>query len=64
MSKKIVKLEKETLSWKLRWENSQTALLNMASEKQKQVNDLSLAQRQLRQLQKLCRTLQVIINDG
>lgn len=62
MSKKIVKLEKETMSWKLRWENSQTALLNMASEKQKQVGDLSLAQRQLLQLQKLCRTLQVSKN--
>ncbi|KAK7866043.1 hypothetical protein R5R35_008555 [Gryllus longicercus] len=59
MSKKICKLEKETSSWKQRWEKSHQALLEMAADKQQRDSDLALATKQIAQLQKLCRTLQV-----
>lgn len=58
MSKKICKLEKETSSWKQRWEKSHQALLEMAADKQQRDSELALATRQLAQMQKLCRTLQ------
>ncbi|CAG2064265.1 unnamed protein product, partial [Timema podura] len=58
MSKKICKLEKETSSWKQRWEKSHQALLEMAADKQQRDEELKRATRQLEQLQKLCRTLQ------
>ncbi|PSN39142.1 hypothetical protein C0J52_22769 [Blattella germanica] len=58
MCKKICKLEKETSSWKQRWEKSHQALLEMAADKQQRDGELALATRQLAQLQKLCRTLQ------
>lgn len=58
MSKKITKLEKETSTWKMKWESSHKALLQMAAEKQQRDADLALSARQLAQLQKLCRTLQ------
>jgi hypothetical protein len=58
MSKKICKLEKETSSWKQRWEKSHQALLEMAADKQQRDGEFALATRQLAQLQKLCRTLQ------
>lgn len=58
MSKKIVKLEKESVSWKLRFEKSNVALLDLASEKQVRDQILCKTTRQLAQLQKLCRTFQ------
>lgn len=58
MSKRICKLEKETSSWKQRWEESHQALLEMSADKQQRDGELALATRQLAQLQKLCRTLQ------
>lgn len=58
MSKKICKLEKETSSWKQRWELSHSALLEMAADKQKSEQELTVATRQLATLQNLCRTLQ------
>jgi hypothetical protein len=58
MSKKVCKLEKETSSWKQRWEKSHQSLLEMAADKQQRDSELALATRQLAQLQKLCRTLQ------
>lgn len=58
MSKKICKLEKETSSWKQRWELSHSALLEMAADKQKSEQELIVATRQLATLQNLCRTLQ------
>jgi len=57
MSKKIIKLEKETASWKHRWEKSHAALLEMAADKQIRDQEIALSSRQLTQLQKLCRTL-------
>ncbi|CAH0730795.1 unnamed protein product, partial [Brenthis ino] len=58
MSKKIQKLEKESLSWKKRWETSQTALLDMCGERQASEERAALAARHLAQMQSLCRTLQ------
>ncbi|KAL0275604.1 UNVERIFIED_CONTAM: hypothetical protein PYX00_003409 [Menopon gallinae] len=58
MSKKITRLEKETSVWKMKWEGSHKALLQMAAEKQQRDAELALAAKQLNQLQKLCRTLQ------
>lgn len=58
MSKKICKLEKETSSWKQRWERSHNALLEMGADKQKSEQELVVVSRQLATLQGLCRTLQ------
>ncbi|XP_063380586.1 gamma-taxilin isoform X2 [Cydia fagiglandana] len=58
MSKKIKKLEKESLSWKKRWETSQTALLDMCGERQASEERAAAASRQLQHMQSLCRTLQ------
>lgn len=57
MSKKIVKQEKESASWKMRYERCQQLLDEMTNERTRMVNDLSVATRQLSTLQKLCRTL-------
>uniref|UniRef100_A0A2A4K654 Alpha-taxilin n=1 Tax=Heliothis virescens TaxID=7102 RepID=A0A2A4K654_HELVI len=58
MSKKIKKLEKESLSWKTGWETSQTALLDMCGERQASEERAAAAARQLAHMQGLCRTLQ------
>ncbi|XP_035453053.2 gamma-taxilin [Spodoptera frugiperda] len=58
MSKKIKKLEKESLSWKTRWETSQTALLDMCAERQAATERAAASARQLHHMQSLCRTLQ------
>ncbi|XP_023935214.2 gamma-taxilin [Bicyclus anynana] len=58
MSKKIQKLEKESLSWKKRWETSQSALLDMCGERQASEERAAAAGRHLQQMQSLCRTLQ------
>ena len=58
MTKKITKLEKETATWKQRWEKSHQALLEMAADRQHRDGEFALTNRQLAQLQKLCRTLQ------
>lgn len=55
MSKKIKKLEKESLTWKQRWETSKTALIDMCAEKQA---GEERSARQLHHMQGLCRTLQ------
>jgi len=57
MSKKIVKQEKESASWKIRYERCRQLLDDMTNERIRMVNDLSVATRQLSTLQKLCRTL-------
>lgn len=58
MSNKIVKLECETAAWKLRWEKTQKALIEMATEKQKADQEIVIASKQIATLHKLCRTLQ------
>ncbi|XP_050437016.1 alpha-taxilin isoform X2 [Adelges cooleyi] len=57
MSKKIVKQEKESASWKMRYERCQQLLDEMTNERGRMISDLSVATRQLSTLQKLCRTL-------
>ncbi|XP_059619825.1 alpha-taxilin [Phlebotomus argentipes] len=57
-SKKIVKLEKERNEWRIKFEKSNVALLEMASDKQLKDQILNKTTRQLDQLQKLCRFLQ------
>lgn len=59
MSKKIRKLEEESLSWKKRWEISQKALLDMCGERQTSEERHTATQRQLQHMQSLCRILQV-----
>ncbi|XP_026332218.1 gamma-taxilin [Hyposmocoma kahamanoa] len=58
MSKKIRKLEEESLSWKKRWEISQKALLDMCGERQTSEERHTATQRQLQHMQSLCRILQ------
>lgn len=58
MSKRIKSLEKESYEWRVKYEKSNRALLNMVSEKQVQDEYVAKSSRQLAQLQKLCRTLQ------
>lgn len=58
MSKKITQLEKETASWRSRWEKSHESLQQMASERDQQGRELERATKQAAQLEKLCRTLQ------
>lgn len=62
MAKKIKSLEKETYEWRSKYEKSTKAMLEMASDKTAQDQYVGKASRQLTQLQKLCRTLQV--NDS
>lgn len=57
MSKKIVKQEKESANWKMRYERCQKFLDEMTKERTRMISDLSVATRQLSTLQKLCRTL-------
>lgn len=58
MSKNILKLEKESLTWKIKFEKSNVALLDMAAEKQMRDQILHKTTRQFIQMQKLCRTFQ------
>jgi len=58
MSKKIKKLEKETLMWRQKWEASQKSLLEMAEQKTRGEKDISLLQNKLSKLEGLCRALQ------
>ena len=58
MTKKLKNLEKETATWKLRWEKSNKALLDMATEKQQRDALLANTTKQVTQLEKLCRALQ------
>ncbi|GIX71807.1 beta-taxilin [Caerostris extrusa] len=57
-SKKIKKLEKETIVYKQKWESSTNALLEMISHKEKQDKELTNAQQRILTLEKLCRALQ------
>ncbi|KAL1138675.1 hypothetical protein AAG570_008737, partial [Ranatra chinensis] len=58
MSKQIRKLEKETGTWKLRYEQTHTSLLKMTEEKITTDQELASSQRKLVALQGLCRSLQ------
>lgn len=58
MSKKILKLEKETNMWKSRWEKSQTALLEMATDKQTRDIEIANVNKKCSLLQELCKAFQ------
>lgn len=58
MSKKILKLEKETNMWKQRWEKSHHALLEMATDKQTRDAEIATLNRKCSLLQELCKAFQ------
>lgn len=57
MSKKTFKNEKDMLQWKIKYEKTNSILLEMLSEKQIRDEHITKTAKQLFQLQKLCRTL-------
>lgn len=59
MVKKTKKLEKESTEWKRKCEKSTASLLDLATEKQVKDEYIAKTNRQMQQLQKLLRTLQV-----
>ncbi|XP_041127970.1 gamma-taxilin-like isoform X2 [Polyodon spathula] len=63
MTKKIKKLEKETTVWRTKWENNNTALLQMAEEKTVRDKHYKALQLKLERLEKLCRAMQMERND-
>ncbi|XP_061430610.1 alpha-taxilin-like [Lethenteron reissneri] len=58
MTKKIMKLEKEALVWKERWQQSSRALLDMTEEKVVRDKEMECLQLKLQRLERLCRALQ------
>lgn len=58
MSKKIMKLEKETASWRIKAEKANSIAIDLASEKAVRDEHIAKTHKQLWHLQKLCRTLQ------
>uniref|UniRef100_A0ACB8FIE1 Uncharacterized protein n=1 Tax=Sphaerodactylus townsendi TaxID=933632 RepID=A0ACB8FIE1_9SAUR len=63
MTKKIKKLEKETIVWRTKWENNNKALLQMAEEKTVKDREYKGFQIKLERLEKLCRALQTERNE-
>ncbi|XP_026910453.1 gamma-taxilin isoform X3 [Acinonyx jubatus] len=63
MTKKIKKLEKETITWRTKWENNNKALLQMAEEKTVRDKEYKAFQIKLDRLEKLCRALQTERNE-
>lgn len=63
MTKKIKKLEKETIIWRTKWENNNKALLQMAEEKTVRDKEYKAFQIKLDRLEKLCRALQMERNE-
>lgn len=59
MAKRIKTLEKDCYDYRVKYEKCNKALLDMASDRQAQDRYIGKSARQLTQLQKLCRTLQV-----
>uniref|UniRef100_A0A8C9TXH9 Taxilin beta b n=1 Tax=Scleropages formosus TaxID=113540 RepID=A0A8C9TXH9_SCLFO len=58
MSKKMKKLEKESNSWRTRFEGCNKALLEMAQEKTLKEKEFEVCTQKIQKLEKLCRTLQ------
>ncbi|XP_023694843.2 taxilin beta b [Paramormyrops kingsleyae] len=58
MSKKIKKLEKESNTWRTRFEGCNKALVNMVEEKTLRDKELELCTEKIQRLEKLCRALQ------
>ncbi|XP_049729463.1 gamma-taxilin-like isoform X1 [Elephas maximus indicus] len=63
MTKKIKKLEKETIIWRTKWENNNKILLQMAEEKAICDKEYNAFQIKLERLEKLCRALQMERNE-
>lgn len=63
MTKKIKKLEKETKTWKERWEGANKALLDMVTERSELEKRIETQVRQNNQLQNLCRALQTQLTE-
>ncbi|CAD5125033.1 DgyrCDS13273 [Dimorphilus gyrociliatus] len=58
MTKRMRKMEKDAVSWKTRWENSNKTLIQMAEEKTRQDKEALLSQSRINKLESLCRALQ------
>ncbi|XP_030054397.1 beta-taxilin [Microcaecilia unicolor] len=58
MTKKMRKLEKETVTWKSRFENCNKALLDMIEEKAMRTKEYECFVVKIQRLEKLCRALQ------
>jgi hypothetical protein len=58
MSKKMRKLEKDTMLWKQKFEGSQRALIEMAEQKAGSDKTLVMQQNKISKLESLCRALQ------
>nr|XP_033791386.1 beta-taxilin [Geotrypetes seraphini] len=58
MTKKMRKLEKETITWKSRFENCNKALLDMIEEKAMRAKEYECFAAKIQRLEKLCRALQ------
>ncbi|XP_071800826.1 beta-taxilin-like [Asterias amurensis] len=58
MTKKIKKLESETNMWRVRWENTNKSLLNMAEQKTHHEREATESRSKVVRLEKLCRALQ------
>ncbi|KAL3881569.1 hypothetical protein ACJMK2_027992 [Sinanodonta woodiana] len=58
MTKRIKKLEKESIQWKNKWENANRALLEMAEEKTKYDKERPLFLVKISKLESLCRAMQ------
>ncbi|XP_030628060.1 alpha-taxilin [Chanos chanos] len=58
MTKKMMKLEKESNTWKIRFENSNKALLEMIEERSEKAKEFELFVLKVDKLETLCRALQ------
>ncbi|XP_043920678.1 beta-taxilin isoform X2 [Protopterus annectens] len=63
MTNKMKKLEKETLTWKSRFENCNKALLDMIEEKGVRNREYECFQMKIERLEKLCRAMQEERNE-
>ncbi|XP_065057994.1 gamma-taxilin-like isoform X2 [Rhopilema esculentum] len=58
MTKTIRKLEKESNTWKTRYENTNVSLIQMVEERTQKDNDILAQKGKIEKLEKLCRALQ------
>ncbi|XP_078413601.1 beta-taxilin [Cetorhinus maximus] len=58
MTKRMKKLEKETIMWKTKWESCNKALLDMIDEREVRSKEYECFQLKIQRLENLCRALQ------
>ncbi|XP_059841262.1 beta-taxilin-like [Hypanus sabinus] len=58
MTRKMKKVEKETLMWKTKWESCNRALLGMIEEREMRSKEYECFQLKIKRLENLCRVLQ------